>query len=292
MKPEYLSIGKVAKLKNISIKALRYYDEIGVFVPAYINPETNYRYYTKEQLPLLDAISLCLQLGIPLKTLPAYVKEDTFDFSALLADTRKLAEEKIHGIRLALDKIESSCKEPSSTAASASVSNKEPAHAVTPAQRATASIRFTFTQDEYLLALALEKDQLPPYDGFILKLFIFARQQNLSLENPSCILYRYESSAWKKYLCLKLTPNSDTTPQFVAQTLENTEFSLFQICAGEYTKRLRQKSLEYPSSNSISTFGKFTEELASSLLERRLTDTVESEQFHFELLELFTVKCN
>ena len=32
-KTEYLSIGKVAKEKNISIKALRYYDEIGVFLP-------------------------------------------------------------------------------------------------------------------------------------------------------------------------------------------------------------------------------------------------------------------
>lgn len=292
MKPEYLSIGKVAKLKNISIKALRYYDEIGIFVPAYINPGTNYRYYTKEQLPLLDAVSLCLQLGIPLKTLPAYVKEDSFDFTALLADTRKLAEEKIHGIKLTLKKIESSCNEPSYIAASANVSNKEPAHAPAAAQRATASMRTTFSQDEYLLALPLEKDQLPPYDGFILKLFIFARQRNLTLENPSCILYRYESSAWKKYLCLKLIPNSDTSFRSIAQMLEDTEFSLFQIRAGEYTKRLRQKSLEYPSANSISTFGKSTEELASSLLERRLTDAAENDEFHFELLDLFTVKCN
>ena len=292
MKTEFLSIGKVAKLKNISIKALRYYDEIGIFVPAYTNPQTNYRYYTKEQLPMLDAVSLCLQLGIPLKTLPAYIKEDSFDFSALLVDTRKLAEEKIHGIRLALDKIESACNEPSYTTTSAGISYQEPAYTTAPALSAPSSMQITFSQDEYLLALPLMDDQLPPYDGFILKLFIFARQRNLTLENPSCILYRYEDSAWQKYICLKLLPSNDTTYHSVAQALKNTEFSLFQICAGEYTKRLRKKSLEHISENSIATFGNSPEGFACSLLEKRLTNAVDSSEFHFELLDLFTMKCN
>ena len=30
----YLSIGKVAKLKGVSVKSLRYYDEIGILKPA------------------------------------------------------------------------------------------------------------------------------------------------------------------------------------------------------------------------------------------------------------------
>ncbi|MBR1691284.1 MAG: MerR family transcriptional regulator, partial [Lachnospiraceae bacterium] len=69
---EYLSIGKVSKLKNVSIKSLRYYDELGIFRPAYINPKTNYRYYTRQQLPLLDAISLCIEIGIPLRDFDNY----------------------------------------------------------------------------------------------------------------------------------------------------------------------------------------------------------------------------
>ena len=52
---QYMSIGKVSKLKNVSIKSLRYYDQIGILKPAFVNTETNYRYYTKDQLYLLDA---------------------------------------------------------------------------------------------------------------------------------------------------------------------------------------------------------------------------------------------
>ena len=62
---QYLSIGKVSKMKNVSIKSLRYYDKIGILKPAFINAETNYRYYTEEQLYLLDAVTLCIKLGIP-----------------------------------------------------------------------------------------------------------------------------------------------------------------------------------------------------------------------------------
>ena len=83
----YLSIGKVSKLKNVSIKSLRYYDRIGVFSPAYINEETNYRYYTPQQLYLLDAIQLCIELGIPLRDLESYKEADgTLNIRRLLFD--------------------------------------------------------------------------------------------------------------------------------------------------------------------------------------------------------------
>ena len=39
---QYMSIGKVAKLKNVSIKSLRYYDQIGILKPAFVNTETNW----------------------------------------------------------------------------------------------------------------------------------------------------------------------------------------------------------------------------------------------------------
>lgn len=36
MKSSLLSIGEASKLKNVSIKALRYYEKIGIFPPAHI----------------------------------------------------------------------------------------------------------------------------------------------------------------------------------------------------------------------------------------------------------------
>lgn len=288
MQAEYLSIGKVAKLKNISIKALRYYDEIGVFVPAYVNPDTNYRYYTAEQLPLLDAVNLCLKLGIPLKTLPAYISNDTFDFSALLSDTRKLAEEKIQGIRLALDKIQSS----SSVSCTAGNITQAPIASAVSSRPPQPHLTVTYDNDEYLVALPLSEELLPPYDGFVLQLFIFARQRNLILENPSCILYRYEKEYWHKYLCLRLTLNANISPDAMASVFIGSEFALFKIPSNTYVKYLRTQSLDTPLDNSISVFGNLPGGHAPSLLEQRLPDSNPNGEYSFELIHLHTLKCN
>ena len=57
----YFSIGEVSKLKDVTIKALRYYHDIGLLTPAYINPENGYRYYTINQFFYLDIIKICRQ---------------------------------------------------------------------------------------------------------------------------------------------------------------------------------------------------------------------------------------
>ena len=87
---QYMSIGKVSKLKNVSNKSLRYYDRIGILKPAFVNEETNYRYYSEEQLYLLDAITLCIRLGIPLKDLNNYVENNSINLQKLLYDGKIL----------------------------------------------------------------------------------------------------------------------------------------------------------------------------------------------------------
>ncbi len=96
---KYLSIGDVAKLKGVSIKSLRYYDDIGVLKPAWINPKTKYRYYTPNQLAILDIIIICLELGIPLKSFANYKMVDgTISLEALLKDGQELANQKTKAI--------------------------------------------------------------------------------------------------------------------------------------------------------------------------------------------------
>ena len=107
----YLSIGKVSKLKNVNIKSLRYYDRIGVFQPAYINEKTNYRYYTEDQLYLLDAIQLCIELGIPLSRFEEYRdSEGSLNIPKLLFDGKDLAEKKIRSMRDCIDQLQSTLK--------------------------------------------------------------------------------------------------------------------------------------------------------------------------------------
>ncbi len=71
---KYLSIGEVSKIMSVSHTSLRYYDEIGILKPAYTNQDTGYRYYAKNQIPILNLILLAIELGIPLKELEKYLQ--------------------------------------------------------------------------------------------------------------------------------------------------------------------------------------------------------------------------
>lgn len=53
-------------MNRVTVKALRYYDEIGLLKPAHIDDFTGYRYYTSEQLPELYQILALRQMGFTL----------------------------------------------------------------------------------------------------------------------------------------------------------------------------------------------------------------------------------
>lgn len=106
MRNSLLSIGEAAKLKNVSIKALRYYEKLGIFNPAYIDPQSGYRYYSPAQLFDLDVILTSGELGIPLKHILDYQTEQgTIDLRQLLIEGSELAEQKIKRARQSLLQI-------------------------------------------------------------------------------------------------------------------------------------------------------------------------------------------
>lgn len=101
------TISEFAKLRDININSLRYYEKIGVLKPAYTDPDTGYRYYTPDQLSVLDAILLCINLDIPLKQLSEYKDENSYILNDKLYKAGKeLAKNKIKQIQTELDKIE------------------------------------------------------------------------------------------------------------------------------------------------------------------------------------------
>ncbi len=51
-----LRIGEFSKLAKTTIKALRYYDKVGLLKPAFVDSSTSYRYYTDEQLETMRLI--------------------------------------------------------------------------------------------------------------------------------------------------------------------------------------------------------------------------------------------
>lgn len=109
----YLTIGEFARLRGVNINSLLYYEKLGILLPAYVDPDSRYRYYAPEQLSTLDIILLCINLDIPLKELKQYQGENVYWQRKLLEDGRRRTEEKIQKMQIDLRKIEYSlqCQE-------------------------------------------------------------------------------------------------------------------------------------------------------------------------------------
>ena len=61
------TIGAFARLGGVSVRTLRYYDEVGVLTPAATDPVTSYRYYRAQQLPRLHRVLALKALGLSLE---------------------------------------------------------------------------------------------------------------------------------------------------------------------------------------------------------------------------------
>ena len=81
MAKEYYTIGEISKICGIPIRTLHYYDEIGLLKPEKKDIETNYRYYTSQQLLLINIISQFKSEGYSLNEIKEKLKSDSIRFS-------------------------------------------------------------------------------------------------------------------------------------------------------------------------------------------------------------------
>lgn len=66
---DLFTIGEVSRLFNLNVKTLRYYDDINLFKPIFIDTNNNYRYYSTEQFEQLNTIMYLRALGMSLNTI-------------------------------------------------------------------------------------------------------------------------------------------------------------------------------------------------------------------------------
>lgn len=100
------SIGEMSKMNHISINALRLYDEKGLLKPAYINSQTNYRYYDISQNARLNMILYMKELGMNLNEIKETLdKKDITLIEAILLRKKQQSEEEIQNINLKLSAI-------------------------------------------------------------------------------------------------------------------------------------------------------------------------------------------
>ncbi len=104
------SIGELSKLQNISRQTLIFYDKIGLFCPAYVNPENGYRYYNAAQLDFLDTICIMKRIGFSLDEIKSYLKEYTLDTSmVVLRKQLTIIDRQIEELQLIKSRVEHRC---------------------------------------------------------------------------------------------------------------------------------------------------------------------------------------
>lgn len=78
-------IGEFSALTGLSVKTLRYYDEINLLKPSNVDSYTNYRYYTAEELQQFKRIEYLKKLGFTLEE----IKSNLSNMSVECIDQKK-----------------------------------------------------------------------------------------------------------------------------------------------------------------------------------------------------------
>jgi DNA-binding transcriptional MerR regulator/effector-binding domain-containing protein len=69
-----LTIGDFSRATHLSIKTLRYYHRVQLLEPAQVDPDTGYRRYTTEQIPVAQVIRRFRDLEMPIEQIQAVLR--------------------------------------------------------------------------------------------------------------------------------------------------------------------------------------------------------------------------
>lgn len=78
-KQELYSIGEVSKICNISKKALRFYDKIGIIAPDVVSEENGYRFYSKDTLLFIPVVKYFKQMGFRLEEMKEFLQGSSYE---------------------------------------------------------------------------------------------------------------------------------------------------------------------------------------------------------------------
>jgi DNA-binding transcriptional MerR regulator len=74
-----IPIGEFAAASRLSQKALRLYGENGLLTPAWVDPDSGYRYYGVDQLRAATLIALLRRAGMPLAEIREFLRQPTVE---------------------------------------------------------------------------------------------------------------------------------------------------------------------------------------------------------------------
>lgn len=102
-----LSIGAFSKISNVTPNTLRYYDEIGLIKPVYVNRETGYRYYDVKQFETILLINKLKQYGFSLEEVAEVLQhpEDDRMLNSMLGKKQREMLERLKQYELILEQM-------------------------------------------------------------------------------------------------------------------------------------------------------------------------------------------
>ncbi len=106
MRKHLFSIGEVSKIKDITVKALRFYEKIGLIKPYFTDPDTKYRYYHVSQFIYIDIIKAARSMDIsPAALVPYFTNNNSMGLYQLINKHKNLLYSKIRDLEKAIDSI-------------------------------------------------------------------------------------------------------------------------------------------------------------------------------------------
>ena len=99
-----LTIGEFAQVTHLSVRTLRRYHERGLLEPAVVDPDSGYRYYTSDQIPVAQVIRRLRELDMPLREVrEVLATPDPGARASLVAAHLGRLESELDNVRAAID---------------------------------------------------------------------------------------------------------------------------------------------------------------------------------------------
>ena len=103
-----MHISEFARMTNVSVRTLHYYDEIGLLKPSFVDERNSYRFYDEHCLERMQEILFYRELDFSLKEISMILSSPNYDKLTALKKQKHLLtlkKERLEQLIMALDAV-------------------------------------------------------------------------------------------------------------------------------------------------------------------------------------------
>ena len=236
--PHLYKIGMFAQMNHITVKALRFYEDQGLLLPAYVDGENGYRYYTMNQMADIQRITALKQAGFTLDDIKLI--NQGADTVSLLSSKKAALLKKIAELTSQIAVIDGYLSDPANTLDTPVLIRKIPAVIVAAMEKRIDSYDELFS---FMPEMGAEMERLgcecalPEY-CFTHYLEPGYKDEHILIETCEAVTEKKEDSALVKFrelpeitaACIFHKGSYDKFPETYAAILRFIEDNGYEIC--------------------------------------------------------------